>query len=152
MQVLEIFKGSAFQVVAEGSNDQCEVLEFLIDKIPKPPVAGEKKKKGQYGAAARGLLALIQLYSNEGRAGVNNSDLFHEADKATNLWEFIKGDLRVYCRIDKEGRLVLLTGALIKKGNKTESSVKSKGDQLYKRYEKARKDKSLIVNVRPRQR
>lgn len=150
MHVLEIFQGAAFQVVAEGTINECEVLEFLLEKIPRPPVAGEKRKKGQYGSAARGLLALIKLYSDEGRAGVNNSDLFHEADKATNLWEFIKGDLRVYCRIDKDGRLVLLTSALIKKGNKTESSVKTKGDQLYKRYEKARKDKSLTVNVRPR--
>ena len=89
-------------VVADGENDTSSVLGFLQDQ------------PANYRSSAKGFRALFKRFSEHGRQGLT-VELFHEASKPEAIWEFVKGDLRVYCFMDGDERLVILSHGIIKK-------------------------------------
>ncbi len=152
MILLELFPGRTFSICAEvGDNDSCEVFDFLVSQIPPAPAAGEKAKKLPNAAAARGLIEVMRLYARDGRAAINDSDILHEADKSSGLWEFSKGNLRVYFRRISDDRIVLLSSAIVKKKQKTSSSDKQKGENIVRRYNEAKESGTLIVKTNDEQ-
>jgi hypothetical protein len=86
--------------------------------IPAIGFLQQKAKEGQYSASALAFKSIFKRYAGGEQLP---SVLFHEANKEKKVWEFIKGDLRVFCFKDSRGSL-MLTGACIKKGQKADTS------------------------------
>lgn len=91
-----------FAIVRESFAHEVPVLEFLREKI-------EHK---QYAGSARGFKGLFVRYSDKGRKGLT-AEMFHEVDSGNGIWEFVKGDLRVFCFHD-EGHIILTHGSIKK--------------------------------------
>lgn len=68
-------------------------------------------------ASAKGFRPLFQRYAKSGRRGLT-TDLFHEVDSKDEIWEFIKGDLRVFCFMHKN--LVILTHGAVKRSQRVD--------------------------------
>lgn len=68
--------------------------------------------------ARGGMFALFQRYAAAGRQKLPTA-VFHEADRGSGVWQFIKGRLRVFCFID-DGAMVVLTHGMVKKTQKAD--------------------------------
>ncbi|HDR9126249.1 hypothetical protein WJ05_17775 [Burkholderia vietnamiensis] len=101
-------KVAALAAEGEAYGPASPVLTFLQ----------QKSNERQYSASAKGFKSVFKRFAAGERLPV---ELFHEADKAKKVWEFIKGDLRVFGFRDVHGN-VMLTGACIKKGQKADST------------------------------
>lgn len=108
----------------DGEVEYGEVEKFLKQK------QGEK----QFRSNVLGLLLLLKEYSKNGTKNLT-SNHFHVADSDTNLYRFSKGRLRVYCKLDSDEKLILLTGALVKKTQPTEKQVIRHARKIWKQYE-----------------
>lgn len=97
----------AIHQISEGYKSNCPVMEFLQTR------AFEK----QYQASAFGFRSLFQRYADKGRRGVT-AELFHEVDSKNDIWEFVKGDLRIFCFTRKNA--IILTHGAIKKSQKVD--------------------------------
>ena len=67
------------------------------------------------------------------------TDWFHEANKQSGIWQFIKGRLRVYCFMD-DGDLVILTHGSVKKTQKADPKQIERAVAQKAQYER---DKAL---------
>lgn len=92
----------------------------------------------QWPAHAKGCYALFARYAEFGREGMT-SEWFHEANKQSGIWQFIKGRLRVYCFLDG-GDLIILTHGSIKKSQKADPKQIERAVALKNQYEQ---DKAL---------
>lgn len=101
-------------IVEKGVNEVCDIIEndesvalgFLSNAAPNMQ------------AAAKGFRALFRRYAEAGRRNLN-TDLFHEVDNKNGIWEFVRGQLRVFCFMD-DGRLLILTHGTVKKTKKVD--------------------------------
>lgn len=85
---------------------ECEVLNYL-----------DTAKAGN-SSLMESLASIFERYALQGRHGVTKS-MFHEANSEHDIWQFRKGDHRIFCfRDPDEKRLVLLTHGNIKSGKK----------------------------------
>ena len=105
---------------ASGASGASEVLEFLLSGDPN------------FASSARGMFALFQRYAAAGRQKLPTA-VFHEADRASGVWQFIKGRLRVFCFID-DGAMVVLTHGMVKKTQKADRSEVEKAARLRSAY------------------
>lgn len=88
----------------------CEVLEFLKSVPPN------------YQSSAKGFKALFQRYAQGGRQMLTDA-VFHEASRGNDIWEFIKGQLRIYCFKYSNGQVVILSHGIIKKSQKAKNKI-----------------------------
>lgn len=101
-------------VVEKGVNEVCDIVEseesaalrFLSNAAPNTQ------------AAAKGFRALFRRYAEAGRSKLT-AELFHEVDNENGIWEFVRGQLRVFCFMDG-GRLLILTHGTVKKTKKVD--------------------------------
>jgi len=96
-----------FKVAAVVEGDEVPVLRFLQDA------------PSDMQGSARGMPALFDRYATEGRR-LLSTEVFHEANKEQCIWEFIKGRLRVFCFVDTDGTLLVLTHGAVKKSRKAD--------------------------------
>ncbi|HMV04987.1 MAG TPA: type II toxin-antitoxin system RelE/ParE family toxin [Accumulibacter sp.] len=96
-----------FKVAAVVEGDEVPVLRFLQDA------------PSDMQGSARGMPALFDRYATEGRR-LLSTEVFHEANKEQGIWEFIKGRLRVFCFVDTDGTLLVLTHGAVKKSRKAD--------------------------------
>jgi hypothetical protein len=94
-----------------------------------------------FRGSAKGMWALFDRYAEGGRQKLT-AELFHEASRNDEIWEFIKGRLRVYCFID-DGALVLLTHGAIKKTRKADGSEVARAVRLRNEYVAAKQSGDL---------
>ncbi len=130
MRLVKLIK-ARYEVVApaeEGSLS--EVARFLAEA------------PADMQASARGIYVLLQRYAQDGRQRLT-SDNFHEANKPEGIWQFIKGRLRVFCFMDAQGGLVVLSHCAIKKTQKADSQEVDRAIRLKKQYETAQKEGSI---------
>jgi len=90
----------------------------------------------QWPAHAKGCYALFERYAEYGRDGMT-TDWFHEANKQSGIWQFIKGRLRVYCFMD-DGDLVILTHGSVKKTQKADPKQIERAVAQKAQYERAK--------------
>lgn len=95
-------------------------------------------------AHAKGLRALLRRYANGGRQALT-TELFHEADRSEGIWEFRKGALRLYCFIDKDDTLTVLTHGAVKKTGKTAKADLTTACAMRDRYLDAKANQTLII-------
>jgi len=117
---------ATFKVVAF-----CQVTEDFKHEIPAMMFLQTHAKGGSYGASARGFKKLFERYADGGRAKLPG-DVFHEVDKPNGIWEFIKGDLRLFCFFD--GATVVLSHGAIKKSQKVDPSEVSRAVSCKTQY------------------
>lgn len=84
-------------------------------------------------ASAKGFKVLFQRYAKQGRPGLT-AELFHEANKKERIWELIKGRLRIYCFIDSDNNLLLLSHGIVKKNQTTRKNDVRQAVALRDRY------------------
>lgn len=82
--------------------------------------------------SARGFVALFDRYAQSGRQQLG-SEHFHVVDEDAQIWEFIKGRLRIMCFMDG-GNLVILTHGLVKKTQKVDSQEVAHAISLKQRF------------------
>lgn len=111
---------------------RCEVLEFLKNIPPN------------YQSSAKGFKALFERYAKGGRQNLTES-LFHEANKENGIWEFIKGQLRIYCFKDDRGQLIILSHGILKKSQKAKTEDIQKAVKLRREYLNAKENGTLEV-------
>jgi len=93
----------------ENFAQRIPAIDFLRENMPN------------YGPSVRGLKTMFVRYSELGRQGFTSESL-HEVDKSRSVYEFVKGDLRIFCFFPGDGAVVLTNGC-IKKGNKVDQSA-----------------------------
>lgn len=110
--VMERAKLKVIAVIEESPayDGTSEALTFLQNAM----------KGAQYAGSARGFKALFVRYAEGQRLPAEN---FHEANKEKQVWEFIKGDLRIYCYKDSAGNVILSHGIIKKKQKADEADV-----------------------------
>ncbi len=87
------------------------------------------------------MLKLFERYAVGGRQALT-AELFHEAGDNGNIWEFVKGRLRVYCFKDDNG-LVILTHGVVKKTQTTAQSDITRAVREKEAYLVAKKNGQL---------
>lgn len=131
LKALETDKHSVVGVW-DATNERTEIEAFL------------ESVDAQYKASAAGFRPLFERYAKEGRQGLTDVQ-FHEANKAEKIWEFIKGNLRIYCFMDMDAgnNLVLLSHGIIKKRQKAQPCDINKVIRLRDEYINAKKSGTL---------
>lgn len=85
----------------------CPVWDFM--KAQHPTIPG----------SVSGLKGLFERYADSGRAKLS-TEVFHHADQKEEIFEFIKGQIRIFCFLD--GNAAILTNGALKKTPKASSS------------------------------
>lgn len=67
--------------------------------------------------AIKGVWAVLRRFAEHGQSGLPR-EAFHEVDRDAKIWEFSKGDHRIFCFL--VGKAVVLTNAAMKKGQKVD--------------------------------
>lgn len=84
--------------------------------------------------SAKGFKALFDRYAADGTQNLSKA-LFHQVDTEHQIWEFIKGRLRIFCFMDG-GKLLILTHGVVKKSQKVDPSAVASAVVLKARYMK----------------
>jgi len=85
--------------------------------------------------ATKGFRALFRRYAELGPTNVPK-EAFHEVDRNAKIWEFIKGDHRVFCF--RRDNVVVLTNAAMKKTQKVDPAEVKKAIAARTVYEQFR--------------
>jgi phage-related protein len=132
MKLLLLENGQRQVAAVKDEDGLCPVLKFM------------KEAPSSYRGSAKGFGALFKRYAQGGRQ-LLSTELFHEADREDGIWEFIKGRLRVYCFMDGDGHLVILSHGVVKKTQKTRKQDVEQAARLKERYAMAKQEGRLEV-------
>jgi hypothetical protein len=72
-----------------------------------------------YSSMCKGFAVIFGRYAMGGRQAIT-AEMFHEVDKPNGIWQFIKGDLRLLCFVEKND--VFITDGYVKKSQKADRS------------------------------
>lgn len=131
MQILVMYSNQ-YKIAAVGNGESCESRDFLIGQ------------EISYKASADGLSILLERISQEGLANISTK-LSHRVDENENIYELIKGKLRLFYFKPDENFLIICTSALIKKSQAVDQRHVKKAIRLKHKYFAAVKQKTLIV-------
>lgn len=124
------FKGSYTVLAACDSRDRCTLLDFFNE-------LGPNLEKDMHH-----MLGLLEEVASNGPP--RNTVICHKIQG--DIWEFIKGRLRVFWFAD-EGRIVVCTHAIVKKSNKTPQADIAQAVRICEQYRAAKKRDALKVEV-----
>jgi hypothetical protein len=99
--------------------------ERYVETAPALAFLRDKASQAQYSASAMGFKALLERFARGDRLPAES---FHEANKEKRVWEFVKGDLRLFCFRDRCGNVVLTHG-IVKKGQKADKHEVERANQ-----------------------
>lgn len=122
---LSILESTARRTVAYLMGDD-DVLTFL------------QTQPANRSSSAKGFRALFRRYAELGRQGLTEEQ-FHLANQEESIWEFRKGALRVFCFMDHNEHLTVLTHGAVKKTPKVTSADLRAAVAEKKRYSAAKK-------------
>jgi hypothetical protein len=128
MYLLLISKGLYTIYTTSKERDQCELLEFFESLGPNL-----QKDRNH-------MLALFERVALEGVP--RNIEISHQIKG--KLFEFIQGRLRVFWFYD-EGRLIICTSGLVKKGRKTPKNEIDHAMMIMNKYFEDKKQGELRV-------
>ena len=131
MQVL-VTHSNQYKIGAVGNAESCESIDFLMEL------------GANYHASAYGLFDLLERISKDGLRDIPTK-LSHRVDENENIYELIKGDLRLFYFKSDENFLIICTSALIKKSQTVDPKHVKKAIRLKHEYLEAVKQKTLIV-------
>lgn len=110
------------------------------------------EQPAQYQRSVDGMLALIQRAATLplGPRGLTR-DQCHAANTAEpdqTIWQFIKGDLRVFFFMDGTDRIVVCACGVLKKGQKADRGKVAEAQRVKSGYEMAKRQGHLVVKER----
>lgn len=120
----------AHRVVGVMNCNSCEAEDFLVN--------GEKSTE----ASRRGLAVMIEAVAAEGLDNMPSSRC-HEVDKKNGIYEFIKGDLRLFFFKGVNGDVAVCTAGVVKKGRKADKGAVERAARIKKDYQAAVKSNSI---------
>lgn len=109
-----------FQIVAVMDGDECPADKFINN--------GEDNQKARLG-----LQEMLGHVAEKGLAEVP-SGWFHEANKKERIYEFIKGDLRLFFFKGEGKQIAICTSGVRKKGQKADKAAVAKAADSRKTY------------------
>lgn len=119
-----------YQVVAVMENGNCAAELFLAD--------GEASTK----SARTGLVQMLERVAELGLQNVPNAWL-HEVNKPGQIYEFIKGPLRLFFFKGEGRQIAVCTTGVRKSGQKTDKASVVRAVKLHMDYFAAVKNKTL---------
>ena len=131
MDLQELFDDK-FQVVAAMDGDTCPALEFLL--------GGEAST----AASRQGLLEMLMRVAELGFQGVP-AKWTHEANKSEQIYEFVKGDLRLFFFKGQGRQIAVCTAGAMKKGQKADKGMVSLSASIKSAYFAALQSGTLKV-------
>lgn len=131
MKVKTLFEGR-FQIVATMDGEVCPAERFLLE--------GEAATEG----ARTGLIQILEFLAENGLAKASHAWL-HEASKNEEIYEFIKGPLRLFFFKGSNGHIAVCTEGVRKDGRKADKAAVSRAATLRAAYEAALKDHTLEI-------
>ena len=131
MQIL-LTHVNQYKIGAVGNAEACESLDTLMTF------------GASYQASVDGLLELLDRISQEGLSNISTK-LSHRVDENENIYELIKGKLRLFYFKTEEDFLIICTSALIKKSQAVDPKHVRKAIRLKHEYLQAVKQNTLIV-------
>lgn len=94
-----------------------------------------------YSKSLAGLIVFMEDHSDNGR-DIFNTDQCHYVHKEEKIYEYIKGDLRVFW-FEDEGKVVVCTHGVIKKSQKTRRNEINKAIRIKQSYFLNKKDRKI---------
>lgn len=131
MKVKLLFEGQ-FKIVATMEGDDCPAERFLHE--------GEEATEGQ----RLGLIQLLEFLAENGLGKASHAWI-HEANKQEQIYEFIKGPLRLFFFKGSDGHIAVCTNGGRKKGPKADKALVASASALRTQYENACKEHTLEV-------
>jgi len=120
---LKVLFADQFTVAAASIGGVCEAEAFIAD--------GESS----YESSREGLVVLLDRVASSGLQALSSKH-YHKAntnDRYT-VYEFIKGDLRLFFFKGSGGVLIVCTTGVIKKGQRADKRAVSEAVELQKNY------------------
>ena len=102
-------------------NEDCPTEIFLT--------MGEESTR----AAREGLLTMLETVAEKGLHGVS-SKWIHEANKKDEIYEFVKGPLRLFFFKGTDGQIAVCTSGVRKTTQKADKSLVNKAAEMHKAY------------------
>lgn len=131
MKLKILFEGR-FKIVAIMEGDTCPAETFLLD--------GEEDT----AAYRTGLTQMLEYVAENGLAAASHAWL-HEANKRDQIFEFIKGPLRLFFFKGSDGQIAVCTSGVRKKGQKADKHAVARAVTLRTEYLAAHTDHSLEI-------
>ena len=131
MRVLLLVE-ETFQVVGTLAGDVCETMNFIND--------GEATT----AASRQGLLLMLQHVAKNGLQGLPSA-WTHLADKEEKIYEFIKGDLRLFFFKGEGNQIAVCTSGIMKKKQKADKPSIAKAVAARKEYLAAAQTNTIEV-------
>lgn len=117
---LKLLFEDSFQIVAVMEGGDCPADEFINN--------GEDNQKARLG-----LQQMLGHVAEKGLAEVP-SGWFHEANKKEKIYEFIKGDLRLFFFKGEGNQIAVCTSGVRKKGQKADKAGVASAAASRKKY------------------
>lgn len=129
---LTVIVSDKYIVAAISNNGACETIDFLRDV--------EKT----YKASADGLFDILNRVSANGLEPLPDS-LSHLVDKKEKIYEFIKGNLRLFYFRGQNNLLVICTSVTIKKTQKVDKKQVDLAIRRKLEYLQSVKDGTIVL-------
>lgn len=129
---LTIIVSDKYSVAAASKNSVCKVTDFL------------RELEDAYQASAEGLFDVMKRVSMDGLDQLPHS-LSHFVDKKEKIYEFIKGDLRLFYFKGYDNLLVICTSVVIKKTQKVDKKQVDLAVRLKLEYLQSVKDGTIVL-------
>lgn len=120
MELKELFDDK-YQILAVVESGACPALEFLE--------GGEDSTE----ASRIGLLEMLMYVAERGLQNTP-AKWTHEVDKSRGIYEFVKGDLRLFFFKGANRQITVCTVGVIKKGQKADKSSVNKSAKMKSEY------------------
>lgn len=134
---LRIIEEAGWRVVAEETANGCD-LQLQLAQLGR-----DKQLKG----AAAGFVQLMRNIKSTGPRASLPDSLYHCVDKEHEIYEFIKGPLRLLC-FEADGALVVCSHIIRKSSNKLKNGQKAAAIALRQRYLKAAAQGDILIMPR----
>lgn len=128
----KVLASAKFRVVGIMEGDKCPAEDFLT--------VGEKTTE----ASRVGLYLMLEYVAQNGLQSCPSS-WYHEANKNWGIYEFIKGDLRLFFFKGEDGDIAVCTSGVLKKGQKADKSAVRRAHEWRTEYAQAVKRKTYEV-------
>ena len=126
MDLIYLVKGK-FSVLAEIRKNQ-DGTEFI------PIIEQFQNAENNHKASIDGFTKLFDLYSKNGPTGLTYNWFHKPGDQGENLYQFIKGRLRLLCFYNENEDAVILSHYEIKQGRKLSEKVLNRARKIRTRY------------------
>lgn len=127
---LKILTEGRYKVVAVMDGEDCPAEEFLT--------TGEVETE----AARTGMVQILEFLAANGLEKASHAWV-HEADKSKEIYEFIKGPLRLFFFKGSHGQIAVCTSGVRKKGRKADKASVKRAADLRVEYQAALANNTL---------